>query len=222
MKVAAALAFLVSGASAFTAPNSFAGRAIQVQQNSKVAQRQTAKLEMSVFTDATTEFANDYPMMAKYGWGPSTKAERWNGRHAMFGWFAIVCTGYCQAHHLIPDADKLLDLKEWGTLATISGKATISNERAIILIAHVHALMVSVCATMAPMMDTLLLEPGEADEPAAGVFPPFETGLTSAAELWNGRMAMMGLITASSYSLMTGTSFLNTVDLWLGGLLFKV
>jgi len=220
MKVAA-LALLVSSASAFTAPRSFAGRAVHVNQGAKVAQRQSGKLEMSVFTDATEEFSDNYPMFAKYGWGPTTKAERWNGRHAMFGWFMIICTGYAQAHNLIPEPEKILNLKEWGTLATISGTTTITNERAIILIAHAHALMVSVCAAMNPMMDSLLLEPGEADEPAAGVFPPFETGLTSAAELWNGRMAMMGLITASAYSLMTGSTFLQTVDLWLGGLLYK-
>ena len=35
----------------------------------------------------------------------------------MFGWFFIICTGYAQAHGLIPDPDKLLNFKEWGTLA---------------------------------------------------------------------------------------------------------
>lgn len=33
-----------------------------------------------------------------------------------------------------------------GTLATISGKETLTQERAIILIAHVHALFVSLCS----------------------------------------------------------------------------
>lgn len=30
---------------------------------------------------------------------------------------------------------------------------------------------------------------------------------------------MMGLITASSYSIITGTAFLDTVDLWTGHLI---
>ena len=38
-------------------------------------------------------FADDFPWLAKYGFGPSVKAERWNGRHAMFGWFFILLTG---------------------------------------------------------------------------------------------------------------------------------
>jgi len=33
------------------------------------------------------DFAADFPWLAKYGFGPTVKAERWNGRHAMFGWF---------------------------------------------------------------------------------------------------------------------------------------
>jgi len=44
--------------------------------------------------------------------------------------------------------------------------------------------------------------------------------MTAAAEMMNGRMAMMGLITASGYSLITGTPFMDTCNLWLGGLLF--
>ena len=31
-----------------------------------------------------------YPGFAAKGWGPSAKAERWNGRHAMFGWAFII------------------------------------------------------------------------------------------------------------------------------------
>jgi len=178
-------------------------------------------ISTDVFSTAMATFKSDYPNFAARGWGPSAKAERWNGRHAMFGWFFIICTGYAQAHNLIPNPTQPLDLKEWGTLATISGKETITNERAIILIANVHALMVGICAAFLPLgyMDKLLLDEGEADEAPAGVFPPFETGLTAGAEMWNGRMAMMGLITATSYSLITGTPFMDTVNLWLGGLL---
>jgi len=166
-------------------------------------------------------FKSDYPEFSAAGWGPSAKAERWNGRHAMFGWFFIICTGYAQAHGLIPEPDKLLDLKTYGTLAIISGKETICNERAIIMVANLHCFIVGVMATFAPLgfMDKLLLEDGEADEAPAGVFPPFETGLTAGAELWNGRMAMMGIVTATSYSLITGTPFMDVVNLWLGGLL---
>jgi len=181
---------------------------------------------MSVFTDAQEKFAEDYPQISKYGWGPSTKAERWNGRHAMFGWVVIIATLYAQTHNLIPDPTKTLDLKQWGTLATISGKETITNERAVILIAHVHALFVSLCSAWLPQpyMDTLLLDAdeGEVDEPAMGVFPSkMTTGVTPEAELMNGRMAMMGLITCSGYSIITGTAFLSTVDLWTGGLITK-
>ena len=32
---------------------------------------------MSVFTDAQDEYAKQFPQLAAYGWGPSTKAERW-------------------------------------------------------------------------------------------------------------------------------------------------
>lgn len=45
------------------------------------------------------------------GWGPTTKAERWNGRHAMFGWIALLVTGYAKGHGLIPNPDTALDLK---------------------------------------------------------------------------------------------------------------
>lgn len=65
----------------------------------------------SVFDNAQAEFAAEFPEYSKYGWGPTAKAERWNGRHAMFGWAAIIATGYCQAHNLIPDADVALDPK---------------------------------------------------------------------------------------------------------------
>ena len=174
---------------------------------------------------ATETFAKDFPVFNSYGWGVSTKAERWNGRHAMFGWFFIIMTGYCQAHGLIPNPEQTLDFKEWGTLAIISGGKgggiTITNERACILIANVHFLMVSLCAAWCPLpfQDTLLLEPGEPDEEPAGLIPAFDTGLTPAAELWNGRLAMLGLVVVSAYSLIYQVPFLTAVDTMLGGTL---
>ena len=97
-----------------------------------------------------TQFQEEYPEFAKYGWGPSVHAEKWNGRHAMFGWVFICATAYAKGHGLIPDPEATLNLKQWGTLATISGKNTITNERAIILIANVHFLFLSVCAALCP------------------------------------------------------------------------
>ena len=173
----------------------------------------------------TEMFQEQFPEFNSYGWGVSVKAERWNGRHAMFGWFFIIMTGYCQAHHLIPNPDQMVDFKTWGTLAEISGGKgggiTITNERACILIANVHFLMVSLCAAWCPLpfQDTLLLEPGEPDEEPAGLIPAFDTGLTPAAELWNGRLAMLGLIIFASYSLIYQIPFLTAVDNALGGLL---
>ena len=101
--------------------------------------------------------------MAKYGWGPTVHAEKWNGRHAMFGWVFICATAYAKGHGLIPDMDVPLDLKEWGTLATITGKGTITNGRAVILMANVHFFAVSLMATICPLPfgDSLLLDPDD-------------------------------------------------------------
>jgi len=140
----------------------------------------------------------------------------------MFGWVFIIATGYAQSHGLIPDADKLLDIKDWGTLAEITPRvSTITNERAVILVANIHALMVSLCAAFCPLdyQDKLLLEPGEADEEPAGILPAFETGVTASAEMYNGRMAMLGIVVTSAYSLIYQVPFLEVVDKMLGGLL---
>ena len=85
----------------------------------------------------------------------------------------------------------------------------------------IHFLVVSLCAAFCPLpfQDTLLLEPGEPDEEPAGLVPAFDTGLTPAAELWNGRLAMLGLIIFSAYSMIYQIPFLNAVDNALGGLL---
>lgn len=140
------------------------------------------------------DFKRDFPGFAKRGWGATVKAETWNGRHAMFGMLVLWITAYVKAHGLIPDADKLLDLSQWGTLADLGGSNPISNERAIILIAHVHVLIVSIAAAIAPFsfQDKLLLEPGEGDAEPAGLIPPIKFGLTKEAETWNGRLAMLG------------------------------
>jgi hypothetical protein len=46
----------------------------------------------------------------------------------MFGWFAIILTGYAKSHGLIPNPEVALDLKQWGTLSILAGPQTISNE----------------------------------------------------------------------------------------------
>ncbi len=172
------------------------------------------------------EWEEEYPDFAKWGWGPSVQAEKWNGRHAMFGWVMICATAYCKGHGLIPNPDMTLDLTEWGTLATISGKNTITNERAIILIANVHAFMVGVAATICPLSfsDPLLLDPnqGEAYERAVntkpyGVLPKMNMGVTEEAEIMNGRMAMLGLVAVVSTSFLESKPILDVVNEWVGG-----
>jgi hypothetical protein len=98
----------------------------------------------------------------------------------MFGWIALLFTGYAKGHGLIPNADLALDLKEWGTLAYLYG-GSISNERAVIMVGHLHLLFVSVCAAVAPLsfQDKLYLENGEEHEPAAGLIPKASPGLTA-------------------------------------------
>jgi len=177
--------------------------------------------------ESAKQFEAEYPSFAQYGWGPSVHAEVWNGRHAMFGWVFMCATAYAKGHGLIPDADTILSFKEWGTLATISGKNTITNERAIILIANVHCFMVGLMATLCPseFADPLLLDPNapgydramERNSKPYGVLPAFEWGLTPEAEIYNGRMAMMGIVTVVSYSFITNTPILDVINNWLGG-----
>jgi hypothetical protein len=98
-----------------------------------------------------------------------------------------------------------LDFKEWGTLATISGKNTITNERALILIANAHFFGVSLMATICPYPfgDSLLVDPNHPryeemkainDKGGYGYLPAFKLGLTEEAEILNGRLAMLGLM----------------------------
>ncbi len=176
----------------------------------------------TVFEDATSEWAEEYAPFSKFGWGPSVQAEKWNGRHAMFGWVMICASAYAKGHGLIPDADVPLDFKEWGTLATISGKTTLTHERAFILMANVHAFMVGLMATIAPLpfWDKLLLEEGEEDAEPYGVIPAFKGGITPEAEMFNGRMAMLGLCTLLGYSATSGKPMLDIVNEWVGGLYY--
>merc|ERR1719203_21511 len=170
------------------------------------------------------EFEDDYPDFAELGWGPSVHAEKWNGRHAMFGWLFIVLTAYAKGHGLIPDADTMLTYKEWGPLALVSGKVFITKERAIILMANVHCFMVGLMNTICPFPygEPLLLDPNhpryeqamERNKTPFGFIPEFKTGLTEEAEMYNGRVAMIGLISVAMYSLI---SFHSLFVSWVVG-----
>ena len=139
----------------------------------------------------------------------------------MFGWIALLATGYAKGHGLIPNGDTLLDVKDWGTLAYLYG-GSITNERAVIIVGHLHLLLFSICAAVAPLsyQDKLYLEPGEDHEPAAGIFVPMVPGLTKQAELMNGRLAMLGLVVLVLVSTVNQIPLLDTINSGLGGLLF--
>jgi hypothetical protein len=179
----------------------------------------------SVFDEGVNQFKADYPWLAKYGFGPSVKAERWNGRHAMFGWLVIISTAECQKYGLFPDPAKVLDYASWGALTQMGFNEYISNERALIMIAHIHFLGVSMAAAFGPQVlgDSLTLLDGEEDEEPYGLLPPWkgQTGLTPAAEMYNGRMAMLGLIATVTASLASGKDILEVVDIGLGGALLS-
>jgi len=182
----------------------------------------SSSLKMSIFDDAVNEFKATYPAAYDKGWGPTTKAERWNGRHAMFGWVALIATGYAKGHNLIPNADALLDMKDWGSLAYIYG-GSITNERAVILVGHLHLLFVSICATVAPLsfQEKIYLEDGEEHEAMAGLIPKYnKPGLTREAELVNGRLAMLGLVVLIIQATIYQTPILDVINSGVGGLLF--
>lgn len=176
----------------------------------------------STFQDAMKDWNESFPLFAARGWGPSVKAEVWNGRHAMFGFFVLTLTAYCQGQGLLPDPSLNLNAADWGTLVRLGDYTGISVRRAVILIAHVHVLMVSIAAAIAPFsfQDKLLLEPGEEDSKPAGLIPPLNFGFTKEAEIWNSRVAMLGIIILVCQSFATQTPVLDVLNLWLGKLLF--
>jgi Chlorophyll A-B binding protein len=185
------------------------------------------KIDPSVYEDATADWNKQFPQFAKWGWGPSVQAEKWNGRHAMFGWFFICASAYAKGHGLIPDADAALDLKTWGTLATTSGFSTITNERAIILFANAHFFGVSLMATILPPSwgDSLFLDPNhpnydamaERNKNGFGYLPAIKLGLTEEAEMINGRLAMVGLTALVMATAIEGKDMLDIVNEWVGG-----
>ena len=73
------------------------------------------------------------------------------------------------------------------------------------------------------MGDSLTLLDGEADEEPYGLFPPLggQGGLTPAAEMWNGRLAMLGIIALVFTSVFSGKDILDVVDIGMGGHLYK-
>eukprot|EP00184_Porphyridium_aerugineum_P001615 CAMPEP_0184692196 /NCGR_PEP_ID=MMETSP0313-20130426/776_1 /TAXON_ID=2792 /ORGANISM="Porphyridium aerugineum, Strain SAG 1380-2" /LENGTH=216 /DNA_ID=CAMNT_0027150009 /DNA_START=230 /DNA_END=880 /DNA_ORIENTATION=+ len=185
-----------------------------------VAKQQPTMAFEATFKKALTDFKTDFPQFAKKGWGCTAKAERWNGRHAMFGMLAIWLTAYAKGHGLLPAGD--LDITQWGTLAELGGYTPISVERAVILIAHIHVLLVSVAATIAPFsfQDKLLLDDNEKDEEPMGLIPPMEVGLTKAAETFNGRLAMVGIMSIVFGSFATQTSILDFTNAMFGNVFY--
>lgn len=213
---------LLAGVSAFCPAvhtNGLTKQATKTVSRPSMTLSSSKSTDQPLFADAMNSFAQDFPEFYEAGWGPTVKAERWNGRHAMFGWAFILATGYAKAHGLIPNPEVALNLKQWGTLAVLAGPQTISNERAVVLIANVHALFLSLMAAFAPLsfQDPLLIPKGKSDEKPAGLFPALNPGLTAEAELLNGRIAMLGLTLLVGYSVGTGTPVLEAVDYFVGG-----
>mmetsp|Transcript_12630 Transcript_12630/g.27277 ORF Transcript_12630/g.27277 Transcript_12630/m.27277 type:complete len:231 (-) Transcript_12630:344-1036(-) len=178
--------------------------------------------EANGFDAAMAKFKDEFPWLAKYGFGPTVKSERWNGRHAMFGWVCILATVYAEGHGLFPKGDVPLTYNEWGGLAQIGFNQYISNERAIIMIAHVHLLMISAMAAFGPDWpagaETLLLMDGAEDEEPYGLIPPITGGLSRANEMLHGRFAMFGLIATVLTSVVSGKDIIEVVNIGTGGI----
>uniref|UniRef100_A0A7S0ZE73 Uncharacterized protein n=1 Tax=Timspurckia oligopyrenoides TaxID=708627 RepID=A0A7S0ZE73_9RHOD len=202
------------------ASSSFCGSSsLTIAPRSSSSSKVVMNLE-GTFNKALDEFKTEYPQFAKRGWGCTAKAERWNGRHAMFGMLAIWLTAYAKGHGLLPSGT--IDISQWGPLAELGGYTPITNERAVILIAHVHVLLVSVAATIAPFsfQDKLLLEAGEKDEKPAGLIPKLSFGLNKDAETWNGRLAMVGIMSIVGTAVATNSSILDVTNKMFGGIFF--
>jgi hypothetical protein len=184
-------------------------------------------LSPEIYDDAVKDWESQFPAFAKWGWGPTVQAEKWNGRHAMFGWLFICATAYAKGHGLIPDADALLDVKEWGSLAIISGKQTITNERAVILFANVHFFVWSLVSAFAPpnWLDPLFLDPNSdrydsliaREKSPFGYLPALKPGFTEETEAIHGRFAMVGLTALIFSTALTGKPMLDIVNEWVGG-----
>ena len=117
-----------------------------------------------------------------------------------------------QKYGLFPNPDVPLQYKDWGALTQQGFGTFITN-----------ALAVSAAAAYGPqiMGDSLTLLDGEQDEEPYGLFPPLmgQGGLTPAAEMWNGRIAMLGIIALVLTSCVSGLDILDVIDVGTGGLL---
>merc|ERR1719203_2538148 len=162
---------------------------------------------------------------------------KWDGDHLSkqkSGTVVMLClAGLLSAHLHMPKVMVssliliwLLTLRNGELLPPSLEKNTITNERAIILIADVHCFFVGLCATIAPLPfgDPLLLDPNAGDkyERAAakepyGVIPAFKAGITDEAEMYNGRLAMLGLVCLGFTSLLNGVPMIDVVNEWVGG-----
>ena len=185
-------------------------------------------ISAEAYENAQKSWEEEFGPLAKYGWGPSGLAEKWNGRHAMFGWVMIVGAAYAKGHGLIPNADVALDMKQWGSLAGIMGKETITTERAVILAANMHAFGISLMATIcpAPWSDPLLIDPNHPsyDRLTAaegyGYMPDMKPGINAGVEMWHGRFAMLGLTALVVAAASTGKPMLDIVNDCVGGLYY--
>ena len=108
---------------------------------------------------------------------------------------------------------------------------------------HVYVFVAAACGAPRPAMSICGVQPRPSEDrvrhqalrphiphPTApsrwqepyGVFIPLETGLTPAAEMMNGRMAMFGLVFLITSSMVTGMDILDIVNAGIGGLYGKI
>merc|ERR1719281_900915 len=85
------------------------------------------------------------------------------------------------------------------------------------------SLSVSFAAAFGPQVlgDTLTLNDGEEDEEPYGIVVPIRGnyGLTPAAEMINGRLAMLGIVVVVFSSFASGKDILDLVDIGVGELI---